>query len=197
VDIVFDLGDAGFPAYAPATASNYRLLKRPDPSGPFLELATASSIMGDQIVFGSVTVADLGSNFTVATVDNTQSPLGPAPTAIQLASLVASCAPNSGVSIVWETATEIDNVGFNLYRSTAAGGPKIRLNEDLIPTQHPGRPTGAEYTWLDSSAIPGTFYYYWLEDIDTNGAAGLHGPVSMTLPGAVPGYRAFLPIMRK
>ena len=86
---------------------------------------------------------------------------------------------------------------FNLYRSMAAGGSRIRLNEDLIPTQHPGRPTGAEYTWLDSSAVPGTFYYYWLEDIDTNGAAILHGPVSLTLPGAVPGYRAFLPIMRK
>jgi hypothetical protein len=144
-----------------------------------------------------VSVADLGSNFTLATLDNIQSPLGPAPTAIELVSLKANLASNSSVSVEWETATEIDNAGFNVYRSTAAGGPQTRLNKDLIPTRHPGRPIGAEYTWLDSSVAPGLSYFYWLEDIDANGTAMQHGPVSVTLRGAIPGHKAYLPVIRR
>ncbi len=84
----------------------------------------------------------------------------------------------------WETSQEIDNLGFNLYRSNTRTGTKIRLNRALIPTQvPPGSPFGAVYDWIDAFRLrSGRRYFYWLEDIDLYGNATLHGPVRVTAP---------------
>jgi hypothetical protein len=85
-----------------------------------------------------------------------------------------------GRSIVlrWETASEVGNTGFNLYRATSLGGEKMQLNADLIPSKvPPGSPLGAEYSWLDTQVVAGTIYYYWLEDVDIYGRTTLYGPV--------------------
>lgn len=113
------------------------------------------------------------------------------PTAAKLVSFVA--APAAGtIHVEWETATEIDNVGFNLYRSDAAGGVYARLNDALIPSQAPGSPAGAVYRWLDGDVRPGQTYYYKLEPMDIHGVATLHGPVWTTLPAA---FRLYLPLV--
>jgi len=101
------------------------------------------------------------------------------PTAVELARFEA-VAQNDGILIEWETATELDNLGFNLYRSTAANGEYMLLNGALIPTQVPGATFGATYTWLDDSAVPGVTYFYTLEDVNTEGQATLHGPIQAT-----------------
>ena len=56
--------------------------------------------------------------------------------------------------VTWETATELDNVGFNLYRAKDIDGPWTLLNATLIPSQSPGSVFGATYTWLDETAAP-------------------------------------------
>jgi hypothetical protein len=98
-------------------------------------------------------------------------------TAVTLVSFTATARP-SAILLQWETATELDNLGFNLYRAAAPGGPRSQLNASLIPGQMPGSPVGATYEYRDQSARPGTTYYYWLEDVDVYGVATLHGPVS-------------------
>ncbi|MGD8791316.1 MAG: kelch repeat-containing protein [Anaerolineae bacterium] len=100
---------------------------------------------------------------------------GPTPTAVSLLSFDATPGRRA-IRLDWETASEIDNVGFNLYRQAAQGEP-VRLNAALIPSQNPGSTTGATYTFLDDAAEPGVTYYYWLEDVDVYGWATLHGPV--------------------
>jgi hypothetical protein len=109
------------------------------------------------------------------------------PTAITLATFTAQ--PDDGQIIVsWETASELDNVGFNLYRSDAVDGPYILLNPTLIPSQAPGSVLGAIYTWRDEDVFPGRMYFYYLEDLAVNGMRELHGPVSTMLsanPNAV------------
>ena len=84
--------------------------------------------------------------------------------------------------VTWETATELDNRGFNLWRGTSPAGPDIKLNETLIPSQSQGLPgSGFQYTWEDSrDLVPGTTYYYWLEDLDVNDTLTRHEPVSVT-----------------
>ena len=99
------------------------------------------------------------------------------PAAVELASFGAT-AQGSAILLEWETATELDNLGFNVYRSQAAEGERVQLNPALIPAQNPGSVLGATYSFLDEAAAPGVTYYYWLEDVDANGAATLHGPVS-------------------
>ena len=88
------------------------------------------------------------------------------------------------VLVTWETASELDNRGFNLYRGTSPDGWDRQLNSTLIPSQSQGNPNGFVYTWLDDvDLVPGTSYYYWLQDLDTSGALTMHGPVSVDYTG--------------
>lgn len=94
-------------------------------------------------------------------------------TLVELSSLSATAA-DGGVQVAWETASEVDNAGFNLYRADSADGEYVKLNDGLIPAQ--GGPTqGASYSFLDAGSGGG---YYKLEDVDTSGASTFHGPVS-------------------
>ena len=58
----------------------------------------------------------------------------------------------------------------------------------MIPSQSQGSPGGFIYTWEDRADLaPGTSYFYWVEDVDVNGATTMHGPVSVdfSVPTAV------------
>ncbi|MDX9953374.1 MAG: hypothetical protein RBT75_04730 [Anaerolineae bacterium] len=91
------------------------------------------------------------------------------------------------VRVTWETAQELDNLGFNLYRSESETGPWVKLNDTLIPTQNPGAIFGAVYEWLDVEGTQGPTYFYRLEDVDIYGISTFHGPVSTepTAPSTV------------
>jgi hypothetical protein len=110
------------------------------------------------------------------------------PTSVELLSFTAR-PEGRAILVQWETASEIDNAGFNLYRATSLEGEKTRMNGNLIPSQvPPGSPIGAAYSWLDSKVVSGTVYYYWLEDVDIYGRATLHDPVKVKAqsPSLVP-----------
>ncbi|MBN1657282.1 MAG: hypothetical protein JXA93_02720, partial [Anaerolineae bacterium] len=92
--------------------------------------------------------------------------------------------------------TEIDNLGFNLYRSDRASGPYTRLNDALIPSQAPGLPSGGTYTWVDSAVDAGIAYYYRLESVDVRGHYLTFGPVSATLPDPS-AWRVYLPLVTR
>ncbi len=105
------------------------------------------------------------------------------PTAVELARFEAR-SQSEGILVEWETASEVDNLGFNLYRSESPEGRRVQMNRNLIPSQAPGGPVGATYTWSDTRVSAGTTYYYWLEAVDVHGTATGHGPVSATAEGA-------------
>ena len=110
-----------------------------------------------------------------------------APTAVTLADFSAA-QTGDAVLLTWETASELENRGFNLYRGTDPSAPERQLNDTLIPSQSPGNPGGFIYTWEDRADLaPGTTYFYWVEDVDMNGVATRHGPVSVdySVPTAV------------
>ena len=72
------------------------------------------------------------------------------------------------VVIRWVTESELDNAGFNIYRSETRDGEFTRVNEDMIQ----GNGTTAErstYKWVDSSAKIGAVYYYQIEDVSFAG----------------------------
>jgi hypothetical protein len=99
------------------------------------------------------------------------------PTAIELASFTAE-ASAEGVALAWETGTELDNAGFNLYRATAEDGPYTKINDALFAAQGDAV-AGASYSFVDTPGY-GTFYYQ-LEDVDYYGVSTLHGPVEATV----------------
>jgi hypothetical protein len=119
-------------------------------------------------------------------------PVVGAPTAIELLSFIAQPSTDH-VTLAWQTGTEVDNAGFNLWRAEAADDTYTKLNDTLIPAQ--GDPvSGASYTYTDDDVIQGNTYYYKLEDVDTRGVSTLHGPVSAT-PSSI--RRVYLPLVLK
>ena len=102
------------------------------------------------------------------------------PLAIALASFGAT-AMSDHILVAWETVSELDNTGFNLWRGTSEAGPYIQLNETLIPAQAPGSTLGFIYTFEDFDVAPGETYWYTLEDLDVSGVTTRHGPVSAVL----------------
>ena len=78
--------------------------------------------------------------------------------------------------MTWETVSEIDNAGFNLYRSVSSAGPGEL--QAFVPSAAPGSSQGAAYEWTDLDVQPGVTTFYWLEAIDLNGQATLLGSVS-------------------
>jgi hypothetical protein len=83
----------------------------------------------------------------------------------------------SAVEVTWETASELDNLGFHLYRSLSAAGPFERITSSLIPGLG-SSPVGASYRYRDEGLAEGVTYYYELQDVDTRGGSARHGPVS-------------------
>jgi hypothetical protein len=100
------------------------------------------------------------------------------PLAVTLANFDAQ-AMLDRILLSWETVSEMNNAGFNLYRSASPAAPDALLA--FVPSQAPGSTQGASYSFDDTEVAPGETWYYWLEDVDLNGATALHGPASATL----------------
>ena len=98
-------------------------------------------------------------------------------TAVELKSFTCASAAYQGIILSWQTASETDNMGFNVLRSRTEKGTYEKVNPDLISPRIDG-----QYTWADKSAKAGERWYYKLEDISRSGLATQHGPVSADMP---------------
>lgn len=74
---------------------------------------------------------------------------------------------NPTVEIQWETATEVNTAGFNLYRSDAPDGDFIQINTGSGLVASRGEAvSGATYTYIDNTVEVGKTYYYVLEEVE-------------------------------
>lgn len=79
------------------------------------------------------------------------------------------------VVLRWRIGGKSDRVGFHVLRSTGWEEEFVQVNESLIPIQ--GDPSEeTEYTFTDERIVPGTTYYYILEDVNGQGTASFRGP---------------------
>lgn len=108
--IEFDMSDGGVGAVPIATAGNYVLLYRAGQTGNWTELTTATSIVGDRVVFSGVTLNNDGY-YTIGTRNHLVSPLP--------VEIVHFGAVNNGktVDIQWTTVSEKDNAYFTIEKS--------------------------------------------------------------------------------
>ncbi|MBU1880045.1 MAG: hypothetical protein KJ734_13950, partial [Chloroflexi bacterium] len=114
----------------------------------------------------------------------------PSPTAVTLFDFKAT-PEGAGIQVTWETALEMDMLGFNLYRAEALGGAWTQLNVSLIP----GRgSSGGSYVYTDNTAVPGVTYYYRLDIVASDSSVTYYGPVSATV---IPDtwYHIYLPLI--
>ena len=96
-----------------------------------------------------------------------------------------SAAPQgNAVEVTWDTVSESDTAGFNLYRDSVAEGPGVKLNSKLIPARQPGSAGGSRYSYMDRTDLAaGATLYYWLEDVSLTGVTARSAPVSVTAAG--------------
>jgi hypothetical protein len=99
-------------------------------------------------------------------------------TLVELSSFTVT--PEAGkVILQWNTESEIDNAGFNIYRADASKGEYVKINAALIPAE--GSSTqGSAYEFADTSVRNRKTCWYRLEDLALNGVSTMHGPVSAT-----------------
>ena len=112
------------------------------------------------------------------------------PTAVELSSFQVKAIDDTQVKVTWETAAEIDNFGFNLYRSKGRSSAQAELIHFEPATGGLG---GFRYEYSDILPASG-HWYYWLSDVDTYGMETFHSigfaPVSVGLNN-----RLFMPVL--
>jgi hypothetical protein len=94
---------------------------------------------------------------------------------------------SQGNIISWRTESEIDNLGFNIYKAASLKEKPegelnfFKLNPTLILGA--GNTTQAQYySFEDKMVQNGWYYWYYLEDVDFNGETERH-PVKMVFRG--------------
>ena len=142
-------------------------------SGSYTQAPIENVIKTDILLFqycGDITMAAQTFDFAV-----------PTPTAVELVSFEAR-GVDGAVELSWETASELNNLGFHVYRATTSEGAYERVTARAIPGLG-SSPVGARYSYRDAGLTNGVTFYYKLEDIETTGRTEFHGPVSAT-PGS-------------
>ncbi|HHW84988.1 MAG TPA: DUF11 domain-containing protein, partial [Chloroflexi bacterium] len=120
-------------------------------------------------------------------------PTNPVPTALLLESYTLSKTETSLV-LQWKTVSEFRTAGFRLWRSESPDrGQAILLTPDMIPA----RGVGSFYAYEDFSVRRGVTYWYWLQEITTDGGgweysvlSGRIGDINLYLPAILNGFGA-------
>ncbi len=98
----------------------------------------------------------------------------------------AAFAGDGQIILRWQTASEINNAGFIILRSTEelSGYKQVDSYRDNPDLKGAGT-TSAEnnYNWIDRNVSNNLTYWYKLVDVDINGRRTEHGPVAAA-PGA-------------
>lgn len=122
---------------------------------------------------------DISSRLVVSSILLAALLAGPAPALAQQA--VSTPVPGT-VIVEWTTESEVNQAGFNIYRSENQDGPYVKLNDSLIPSS-PDPLSGGVYSFADTTVKAGVTYYYELEDVELDGKTTMHGPILMTAGG--------------
>jgi hypothetical protein len=95
--------------------------------------------------------------------------------------IISQLANPTPIRIDWETETEIDTAGFNVYRSEQPAGDFELLNDVLIPSSGDAT-SGSSYSFVDSNVAAGETYYYRLEDVELDNSREQHEIIEYTAP---------------
>ncbi|MDL1897451.1 hypothetical protein FBQ82_14395 [Anaerolineae bacterium CFX7] len=125
---------------------------------------------------GPCTITDLthDDNEPILSVKNTK------PNAVTLGTFKASARPRA-VALRWDTGTEINLVGFRVWRAQDKRVAR-NLTPELIPAQQAGQINGAMYRWRDARVQRGKTYVYQIEAVHADGTSEWSHAQRITLP---------------
>lgn len=70
--------------------------------------------------------------------------------------------PGTGPLLTWQAANEYGVFGYEVYRSVSKNGPFERVTSTFVRRLDSSGQVGSIYRWRDTSAVPGTTYYYYV-----------------------------------
>lgn len=86
----------------------------------------------------------------------------------------------ASIRLEWATGFELNNLGFFVLRADSDNfDDAVRINPTLIPGTN--NVNGSTYEYVDSTPLPDTLYYYWLESIDSSEGSSFDGPIAAAL----------------
>jgi hypothetical protein len=106
------------------------------------------------------------------------------PVAVQLSSFEA-LAGDAEALVVWDTASEFNNLGFELWRRLAGQSEYQRITPGII-LGHGTTDLSAHYAFKDAPLPNGVSAEYLLADIDIDGVTTWHGPIDASPQASLP-----------
>lgn len=82
------------------------------------------------------------------------------------------------VVIEWKTASEMDTVGFNIYRSLTPDGPFEKITAQSISSSADPL-VGGSYKYYDKDVIANQLYFYQLMEVEAGGSENSLGIISV------------------
>jgi hypothetical protein len=123
-------------------------------------------------------------------------PINNTPTAVELLYFRVDGVSGRQVRLAWATAVEIDNLGFNVYRSNANDVGRAALIH-FEPAAMMGGRLGTTYVYTDTVPADGA-WWYWLADVNTQGVETHSAPMAIRADvNAALRYRVYLPVVIK
>ena len=114
-------------------------------------------------------------------------------TAAVLSDFTSSFNPDTAsVELSWETFSDSDILGFDIYRSYENSPVLVKINTETLLVYPPDGTEGNQYSYTDAGVEIGQTYTYWLDLIDLGGQTSRFGPVTQ-----LAGFKVFVPIMQK
>jgi hypothetical protein len=126
-----------------------------------------------EMQFTSVPISN-GKSYTIASVieDN--------PLAVTMSAFTATNTEN-GILLFWRTETEINNVGFGVYRSEEKDGDYVKVGF-VEGAGNWGMPI--DYNFTDEKVEAGKTYFYFLESLDVAGKKESLEVIKVVIPPA-------------
>ncbi len=99
---------------------------------------------------------------------------------VELTSFTAILTSTNCSNVMWQTASESNLIGYNIYRSELDEiNSAMRINPVYIQAQN--NSTGAQYSYTDEEVEMNVTYYYWLQSNEMNGFVEYFGPISLMI----------------
>lgn len=87
-------------------------------------------------------------------------------------------------TLYWTTQSEENNEYWNVYRGTSDNfSQSIWLNAGNPVPGNGTTTTPSDYIYVDvAPVIQNTTYWYWIEDVSSDGESGIHEPITLDIP---------------
>jgi len=166
-----------FNSFNPATAGT------PSPTDPYT-LVSSTGCSGQTIDFTGWTGDWFESQTTFDVTDRISASgctvnMAAAASSVALRSLEA-IPYNAAIDIRWETNSEQNHLGFNVYRADESSDEFQQVNTEIIRNFNNAGQARGTYRFIDNDVNNDETYYYYIEDLEISGKRTLHGPVNAT-----------------